>query len=259
MQTLNNSASTQHCMTCNKQSQTTSNKVHITTPKAVIFDWDNTLVSSKSLFIEALNHALKRLDIEQSILSSDVFLENVHLSARDGFPKIFGDKWLEVQHECNFYMKKKHLERVSLLPHVQDMLDHLTQHNVVLSVVSNKDGQLVRNEADKLRISHYFHSIVGSQDALEDKPSPIPAHFALQKKLPATEFNKDIWFIGDSIADIKCGHNACCLPILFDNKISNWNHVSIPDFAQKNGILYHTIDSHRDLIDLFNRCCRQKK
>lgn len=224
-------------------------------PKAVIFDWDNTIVVSHQLFFKALHHALDTLDMEHSVVDLPVFKENAQLSLKDGFPKIFGARCDEVSAAYRAYVKDVHLDYVTLVPYVHEALQHLAQCGVVLSVVSNKDGDFVRREAQKLGVSRYFHAVVGSMDTEEDKPSVMPVHFSLKGKFAASDFGDDIWFVGDSVVDMKCGHNALCTTILFGGCSSCLSGTTTEMAAHIDCLPHHKITSHNELLELFKKSC----
>ncbi len=65
----------------------------LTPPKAVIFDWDNTLVDTWPLIHHALNTTFARYGQPQWTL--DETKQRVKHSLRDSFPAIFGEQWEE--------------------------------------------------------------------------------------------------------------------------------------------------------------------
>ena len=220
-------------------------------PKAIIFDWDNTIVVSDRLLFESLHYTLGKLGISDDILNSQKFRENAHLSARDGFPKIFGDSWNDVYKLYKNYLQKVHLHRVSLMPDAEKLIKLLAAQNITLAVVSNKDGDLVRAEAENFHMLKYFYSVIGSCDSEKDKPSPQAAYLALKGRFPKEEFNKDIWFVGDSVADIECAYNAGCTPILFDYGCNKLDYLDIHNIAQNKNITYYKVSSHNNLLSFF--------
>jgi phosphoglycolate phosphatase len=67
------------------------NKPILPKPRAVIFDWDNTLVNTWPIIHDALNktfaeHSLPLWEFEKT-------KARVRKSMRDSFPEIFGDNW----------------------------------------------------------------------------------------------------------------------------------------------------------------------
>ncbi len=60
-------------------------------PKAVIFDWDNTLVDTWPVIHAALNATLKEMGHAEWTFEQTK--ARVRKSMRDSFPELFGDKW----------------------------------------------------------------------------------------------------------------------------------------------------------------------
>ena len=107
----------------------------------MLLDWDNTLISSESMMHMILDDVMDEMGINKSeVYDSVTFVQAIHLSARNAFPRIFGDRWEEVYRQYQERFRKMHLEYISLLPGVIDLLEHLSAKGITLSIVSNKDG-----------------------------------------------------------------------------------------------------------------------
>lgn len=188
-------------------------------PRAVIFDWDNTLVDTWRSCYEAFNATLKKF--EAPFCSPEDFYNQPHYSARDLFPRYLGDAAKEA--ETFFYeqMQTTHLENLRPLPGAEKLLQLLLGRNVYMGVASNKEGNLLRQEVKHLGWDHYFGQVIGSLDTLEDKPSPLPLMAVLKDThiLPGHE----VWFVGDSSVDTLCAKNANCIPVAVSQ------HAILPD------------------------------
>lgn len=180
----------------------------------MLFDWDDTIVSSQKSVEALLTQSLQELNMDPKLIYSDLFEKHFHMSILDAFPRIFGSKWKAVMHKYHQHFAEKHLEYLELIPNAKNFLDVLLRNNITMAIVSNKPGYHLRREVTYLGLNKYFHSIIGASDAAKNKPSPEPAYKALQGT--KHNFGMDhMWFIGDSIADLECGTHAKCLPILF--------------------------------------------
>ena len=60
-------------------------------PKAILFDWDNTLVNNWDPIIISYNETLKSLGLKK--LSKEETLKNAKYSLRETFPNLFKDDW----------------------------------------------------------------------------------------------------------------------------------------------------------------------
>ena len=182
-------------------------------PRAILFDWDNTLVDSWATIHEARNFVLAAMGHERRTLVDTK--RSARLSLRDDFPVLFGDRWEEARTIYLDKVRAIHLERLSPLPGREAMLRAFADAGIYLGVVSNKIGEFLRREVDRLGWSILFGGIVGAGDAGADKPSAQPVHLALQGSGVAA--GEEVWFVGDTAVDMECAINSGCVPILLDN------------------------------------------
>lgn len=193
-------------------------------PKAVIFDWDDTIVDSWPMALQALNTALTSMGHEA--WSDAEARRRCGPSARDLFQSVFGEQWVQADKIYYDTYKKIIAEDIRIHRHVEDILKMLAAEKVYMAVVSNKRGSLLREEAARIRFDSYFGRIVGAGDAAADKPDPAPVHMALQDSGIAPD--RDVWFIGDSHADMICALNSGCTGILIETK------TPPPEMLEKN-------------------------
>jgi len=180
-------------------------------PRAVLFDWDNTLIDSWRVTYEALNTALE--GVGKRALTLEEFSKNPHLSIRDAAPTLFGDAAAD-EGELLFYeaVQRLHLEQMITLEGVEPLLKELRKRNIYVGVVSNKDGNILRKEIEHLGWGPHFHRVVGSRDAEADKPSHHPVVAALHESM--IDPGHDVWFVGDSVVDVQCARASGCIPIV---------------------------------------------
>lgn len=179
-------------------------------PKAVLFDWDNTLVDSWRRTYDVLNKTLDYYG--RPSLTEIQFLQRPQVSLKDSFPEMFGDDWHEAERIYYRLYEELHLKLLLPLPGVEKLLARLKENNVCMAVVSNKNGNFLRKEVEFLNWRSYFVRVVGSGDVASDKPSPLPAKLALASVGVAP--SKDVLFVGDSTIDIQCARNSGCSPII---------------------------------------------
>lgn len=174
-------------------------------PRAILFDWDNTLVSSWSIIHDAMNVTLTQFGHEP--WSMDNITSRVRKSMRDSFPELFGDRWEEAKDVFFARFREIHVERLSLMPGAEDLIrEAAAMPELHLGIVSNKTGDFLRAETRHLGWDDHFVGIVGATDAATDKPSIDPVNMALEGTgvTPAP----DVWFVGDADIDLQCAHNA---------------------------------------------------
>ena len=179
-------------------------------PRAILFDWDNTLVDSWATIHEALNVVMTAM--EKPPWSLQETKERVRLSLRESFPLHFGERWEEARRIYLDVFRAIHLERLSPLPGRGALLHGLADLGIFLGVVSNKTGALLRREAEWIGWSRYFGSVIGAGDATLDKPDAAPVMLALEPSgvSPA----EGVWLVGDTGVDMACARNSGCVPVL---------------------------------------------
>jgi phosphoglycolate phosphatase len=179
-------------------------------PRALLFDWDNTLVDSWPTIHEALNTTLAAMGHAPWTLEESK--ERVRLSLRDSFPPLFKERWEEARQIYLDAFRAVHLDRLRALPGTVELLDHLKGENCHLAVVSNKTGSILRREAERLGWTRYFRRLVGATDAAADKPDFAPVALALEGC--EIQAGPDVWFVGDTAVDMQCAVNSGCVPVL---------------------------------------------
>src|SRR5690606_32299900 len=128
-------------------------------PRAVIFDWDDTVVNNWDTAVKALNTALAHMGLEA--WSNEECLRRSGGSAYDLFFGLFGERWQEAD---KIYYDTFHAlldNKINIHNHIEDIFRSLNDRGVYLAVVSNKRGNLLRDEVGKVAFDKYFGRIVG--------------------------------------------------------------------------------------------------
>jgi phosphoglycolate phosphatase len=83
---------------------------------------------------------------------------------------------------------------------------------VPMGVVSNRDGDMLRNEIRHIGWANYYQTVIAPGEAAKNKPDPAPALLALQRMgiVPT----KNVWFVGDTHGDIECALGAGLTAVL---------------------------------------------
>lgn len=213
-------------------------------PKAVIFDWDNTLVDTWPIIHAALEETFKQMGLAPWSLQQTQ--AKVRKSMRDSFPEIFGPDWQKAGEIYQKSYRAHHLNRLRALPLAFDTVKKVHEMGLYSMVVSNKKGPNLRQEVEYLGWNVLFDKIIGADDAARDKPHPDPVHMALEQSgiAPAPE----VWFVGDSEIDLECAMNTGCTAILYGELA-----MEHPDFTPTHfqGFPYHAhVRGHADMLSL---------
>ena len=178
-------------------------------PRALLFDWDNTLVDSWDTIHHALVVTFTAMGREPWTMAETKL--KVARSLRDAFPLLFGDRWEEARKLYLDSFVAVHLERLKTMGGASAMLEALAADGFYLGVVSNKTGNILRREADHLGWTRHFKRLVGAGDAALDKPHAAPMLLALDGSgIGAGE----AWYVGDTALDMECASNAGCVGVL---------------------------------------------
>jgi phosphoglycolate phosphatase len=178
-------------------------------PRAVIFDWDNTLIESWDAIHHALVVTFTAMGHQPWTLAETK--ARVRHSLRDAFPPIFGERWDEARKIYMDTFTATHLERIAPAEGAAALLAEMAGAGHFLAVVSNKTGPVLRREAAHLGWSEYFAHLVGAGDAAADKPDAAPIRMALR----GSGVEPDAaWYIGDTAIDMECAANSGCHGVL---------------------------------------------
>jgi phosphoglycolate phosphatase len=179
-------------------------------PRAVLFDWDNTLVDTWPTIHESLNVTLTAMG--HAAWTMEETKIRVRRSLRESFPELFGDRWEHARDLFYSHYEKIHLHLLAVRPGAEDALRYLKEQGAYLGVVSNKSGPHLRGEAEHLGWSHYFGRVVGATDAPRDKPDPCTIDLALSAGM--VKPGPEVWFVGDTWIDMECAARSGCVAVL---------------------------------------------
>jgi phosphoglycolate phosphatase len=158
-----------------------------------------------------MNHTLTEMGHE--IWSRAEIETRARASLRDSFPILFGEAWPQAEKLFYDHFSAVHLSHLAPLPGAADLLEHLAGRGIYLAVVSNKRGSYLRKEAAYLGWERYFSVLAGAGDAAKDKPARDHVDLALTAA-GGLSAGPDVWFVGDTDIDLRCAHQASCIPVL---------------------------------------------
>ena len=179
-------------------------------PRAIVFDWDNTLVDTWPNITATMNATLAAMG--QPTWSPAEAKKRIARSLRVSFPELFCDRWEEARDIFYAELERGHLARLAPLPGAEAVLAHFHAAGVPLAVVSNKTAVYLHREVAHLGWEHYFSAVFGAGELPRDKPAP-DAVFAFLARAGLAP-GRDIWFVGDSSVDVEIAHAAGCASVL---------------------------------------------
>ncbi|MCR9219988.1 MAG: HAD family hydrolase [Alphaproteobacteria bacterium] len=179
----------------------------LTPPRALLFDWDNTLVDTWPTIHASLADLFTAMG--RTPWSLEEVKTQVRHSLRDSFPVLFGARWEEARDLYYAAFERRHLEALVPLAGAETLVSDFARAGFALGVVSNKTGRYLRREADHLGWAPHFSALVGAGDAARDKPAVEAAQHALALMgAPPEPDPASIWFVGDSNVDMEIARAA---------------------------------------------------
>ncbi|MCB1556296.1 MAG: HAD family hydrolase [Alphaproteobacteria bacterium] len=181
-------------------------------PKAILFDWDGTLVDTMGCVLNGHNAVRRHFGLPEWKMAG--YKDTIaHRSSREAYPDLYGPRAPEALEVLYNYIKAHHLADLSLLSGAAALLDFIARSDVPMGVVSNKRHEILQEEVVHLGWRPLFFAIVGAGYVARDKPDPLIFETALAEggiDVPAG----DIWYVGDSSADMDMARNVGCRAVL---------------------------------------------
>lgn len=171
--------------------------------KALLFDFDGTLLNTNDLIIQTFMHVLEERFPGQ--YRPEDCLQFIGPSLKETFEKIAPDEVDEMIAKYRKWNHEHHDELVKEYDGVIPILEKLKEQNIRLAIVSTKLRDTIIRGLNVMKANHLFEVIIGMNDVTKVKPDPEPIYLALEK----LGVNKDeVIMIGDNYHDILAGKNA---------------------------------------------------
>lgn len=182
--------------------------------KAIIFDFDYTLVDSSRGIIECINYALKNLNLPAA--NEEVACGTIGLSLPDALARVAGEEYLCHKDEfIKYFMERADevmVKGTHLIDGVRETLQTLRENGVKLGIVSTKNGFRIKHTLERDGMMNLFDVIIGGDDVANHKPDPEGVYKAIEilgvKK-------SEVLYVGDSVTDAetakRSGVNFCAV------------------------------------------------
>ena len=198
-------------------------------PKAIVFDWDNTLIQPQGTIRVSLEKTLEVMGHNTEFHSLPKVLQQALISASvpasTYFPEVFGDKWQEaLQVYRKFYAELRPNVMVQS-NYAHEALTKLKQFpDLYLAVASNKSHGWLVEEVTNVGWSNIFSTVVGVDNIRAPKPAPDLLLYAIEGA--DLEPSHNIWYVGDSIVDMHAASNAGFAPIWYGEEGRNVSEIA---------------------------------
>jgi HAD superfamily hydrolase (TIGR01509 family) len=173
----------------------------VTTLRAVVFDWDGTLLDSAEASYRCYARLFAAYDIpfDRAAFARTYSPDWYRTYALLGLPaerwEEANTRWLELYAE----------EPPGLLPGARAALDRLNAAGLPLGLVTSGQRERVVSDLARVGLATTFAMIVSSSDLPERKPHPEPLRRALRAMQIAAS---DAVYIGDSPEDVRMAQAA---------------------------------------------------
>ena len=168
--------------------------------RAVLFDWDGTLLNSYAADVRAYLSMFRALEIKWTE-------REVNLHYSPNWYRVYRaaliprSKWIEAN---RLWTQAYKLERPQLLPGAQRVLRTLAAE-FELGIVTSGNRARVRRQLREFGLADYFSACVCNEDAAKKKPNPAPLQLALKRLgLPPEQ----CVYVGDTAEDIEMARRA---------------------------------------------------
>jgi phosphoglycolate phosphatase len=163
--------------------------------RAVLFDWDGTLVDSAQRTYRCYVRVFSRFGIEYDQAAFErTYSPDWYRTYEDvGLPR---EHWKEADDR---WISCYETEASRLVRGALEILERLGSQGLVQGLVSSGDGTRVRREVAALGLERFFGAVVCGGDTPRRKPDPQPLLLALERLglLPAQTA-----YVGDSPEDV---------------------------------------------------------
>lgn len=219
--------------------------------KAVIYDFDDTIVDSDPLHIQSWEQNLKDHQV-QNIADFKIFREENMMgkSSRENAKLLVNHYKLDVDPE-DFYHKKADIymknaiDKLKLLPGVVYSLKLFKKMGLRLAVASGSPRKYIDAVINRLGLKEYFELIVSADDIQKSKPDP-QSFIVTCSKLELDPVECIV--IEDATVGVQSAKAAGCKCIAIPNR-----NVTTQDYSEADLVLKSLTEiTKNDIISLNN-------
>jgi pyrophosphatase PpaX len=213
--------------------------------KAVIFDFDGTVADTNQLVIDSWQHTYKTVKGELHPVEKIVktFGEPLRESMRKAFPERDTDEVVEIYRD--YQLNRDHRE-LQLFPGIRELLEGLRDRGYKVGIVTSRTKDTTLRGLRRFGIEGLIDSLVTCNDTTKHKPDPEPALIGLQELDVKAD---EAVFVGDTMFDMGCAHNAGIKAVMVGWTLS----VDQEEMSGDDGPEY-IIEKADDLYEVLKSC-----
>lgn len=176
----------------------------------VIFDFDGTLADTTQSILETYRATFDELGVKRP--SDKACQSTIGVPLREGFRMLFPDSddaRLDefVKTYRSIYAANQQSLVPELFPDVAETLEAFSDAGIKMSIASSRSRVSLKAFCMDRGIEKYFDLILGCEDVLKPKPSPVPVFETL---LTLCMNPDEALVVGDMPVDIAMGRGAGC-------------------------------------------------
>ena len=214
--------------------------------KAVLFDYDGTLVDTNQLIVDSWDHMYQK-HFGGHLTGEDVkwTFGMVLWDAIDDYMKQLGHSGYDLTELVESYREFQLQPDATPAPPFEGMVEavhKLKEEGVLLGIVTSRGYDSCIKGLKKYGMDDCFDAFVTAESTDIHKPLPEPALIGCRELGvdPA-----DAVMVGDSIFDLICGNDAGC-----DTCFVTWSFATGVDAAIKDGRPTYVVNSPQEMVDL---------
>lgn len=179
----------------------------LTTPRAVLFDFDYTLADSSAAVVDCCSGALASLGLPAA--TPDDIRRTIGMSIPDTLARLAGEEHRHREQEFRAHWRKRSdvimVEQTYLYRETHAAVAALREQGVAAGIVSTKWRQRIVDVLERESLLDGFAVIVGGDNVAEHKPHP-EGLLAAAKRLGTAP--SETIYVGDSTTDAKAAGRA---------------------------------------------------
>lgn len=172
--------------------------------KAVLFDFDGTLMNTNELIIQSWQHVFKTIrghEADRALIKS-TFGEILRDTMLKFFPGEDPDEMVAIYRE---YQNNINEDPILMFPGMEELVEELRSLGIRMGIVTSRLWSSSSQGKYQFDVAHMFDALVSAADTDVHKPDPEPCLICLDKLGVSPE---EAIFIGDTKFDIECARNA---------------------------------------------------
>ncbi len=168
--------------------------------KAVLFDFDGTLIDTNDLIYKSYCYAFNK--IYGRDIKKEEFLNLYGRPLTEALSETYGVDGKEILKEYQIFNEENHDKLVKAFPGAVEGLKYLKEHGIKIGVVTSKRQSTLEKGINFLGINGIFDVLITPDDTKKHKPNPEPVLLGCEKLCEKPE---NTVYVGDSVFDIKAG------------------------------------------------------